>query len=83
MRRQFRRLRLAIAYREWPRNVPWYVVDGIQTKRPPEHVLEAFRKLHGIEGEPIPDGGVAFADEEPSGSGDESPPLTSGPKVDE
>jgi hypothetical protein len=36
------------ATRTWPWNVPWQVVF-IGRQRPPEHVFEAFRRLHGID----------------------------------
>jgi hypothetical protein len=34
--------------RTWPWRVPWQVAL-IGRKRPPEHVFEAFRRLHGVD----------------------------------
>jgi hypothetical protein len=42
-----KRLRLARELRIAPWRVPSAVVRGVSFKRPPDHVFEFFRKLHG------------------------------------
>ena len=48
------RLRLAWAVRIWPWRVPSHA-KRIGIKRPPEHVFEAFRRLHSIDAGPKED----------------------------
>ena len=47
--RRLKRLILAWKFREWPWRIPAQVVHTVGMRRPPEHVFEAFRRLHGIE----------------------------------
>ena len=47
--RSYKRLHLALSCREWPWRIPREVVELVGMRRPPEHVFDFFRRLHGLD----------------------------------